>query len=286
LRVDAARCQQVLIGRFVASLHRVPEIPDNQWLYDRARDPFGKGQKSFVKLMRDGAVRRVKSGLFPEEARVVRLPFGVGRGLRIAVGLRGPIYFPLGIYEYEVSGFVRHFCRPGFRSFDVGSDGYYALVFSKLTGADVLAVDGADDAVAQIKSNIAANPEHGRRIAIRQTRITNGADGMSLDQLADEFFVPDFIKLDIDGYEVEALQGAAGILSRRRPHLIVETHAAQFEQSCLEILGEHGYSEPHRVQRRRWLREDRPLRHNRWLVARGRDEPLPAQYDERVRRAT
>ena len=62
---------------------------------------------------------------------------------------------------------------------------------------------------------------------------------------------------------------AAGILGRRRPHLIIEVHGRRTEERCSEILGRHGYA-PVVVERRRWLAETRPAGHNRWLVCEGR----------------
>ncbi|HZS62152.1 MAG TPA: FkbM family methyltransferase [Gemmatimonadaceae bacterium] len=55
----------------------------------------------------------------------------------------------------------------------------------------------------------------------------------------------DLIKMDIEGAEIEALQGASGILTRDRPDVIVQAYhqrdgARTFER-CAAIVERHGY---------------------------------------------
>jgi FkbM family methyltransferase len=60
--------------------------------------------------------------------------------------------------------------------------------------------------------------------------------------------VPDFIKIDIEGYEYEAIKGSAPFLSRHRPALFLELHLNYLEQRKLspkgvvELLEQCGYS--------------------------------------------
>jgi FkbM family methyltransferase len=56
-------------------------------------------------------------------------------------------------------------------------------------------------------------------------------DGVTLNQLADALHLPtvDVVKLDVEGSEVHALQGAAGLLRRHRPTLVVEVCATALE---------------------------------------------------------
>ncbi len=57
-----------------------------------------------------------------------------------------------------------------------------------------------------------------------------------LDSLNEEV---DFVKIDVEGHEAEALKGAAGTITRSQPVVIVEcTHP---EQSCLRPLRDQGY---------------------------------------------
>lgn len=79
---------------------------------------------------------------------------------------------------------------------------------------------------------------------------------------------PDFIKLDVEGAEFDVLQGAAAMIERRHPHLVVEVHSVELEQACGTWLADRGY-QPRVVNQRRVLKDHRPTAHNRWLVAVG-----------------
>jgi len=65
---------------------------------------------------------------------------------------------------------------------------------------------------------------------------------LSLDDLAADTFVPDFVKIDIEGGELDALRGARAILRDLGYRVDV-------------------------VDQRRFLRDHRPMPHNRWIVA-------------------
>jgi hypothetical protein len=91
---------------------------------------------------------------------------------------------------------------------------------------------------------------------------------LSLDEWAyGTGFVPDFIKLDIEGGELAALRSAERLLGERHPALVVEVHSASLEQECGRLMIDRGYR-PIIVNPRRWLPDHRPgLELNRWLVA-------------------
>jgi hypothetical protein len=57
-------------------------------------------------------------------------------------------------------------------------------------------------------------------------------------------------------------------LRERRPNLIIEVHSRELEDGCGRLLRGAGYS-PKVVNPRRWLKDNRPGAHNRWLVAEG-----------------
>lgn len=204
---------------------------------------------------------------------------GIGRGLRMNIDFDGgQTRLFLGLYEVELSRHLRRLCRPGHRAFDVGGQyGYDALVIAKLTGAEVLSLECDEDYCTKIVENVALNPMCADRIRVEKTFVSDtttlafvgGAATRTLDRLASEFFLPDFIKMDIEGAEVDALHGADSILSTRMPSLLIEVHSVELERSCCEILTRHGYKWT-AVDPRRWLPDYRPIEHNRWLVAEGR----------------
>ena len=60
--------------------------------------------------------------------------------------------------------------------------------------------------------------------------------------------IPNFIKIDIEGYEYEAIRGSAAFLSQHRPGIFLELHLNYLEernlspQSVVELLEQCGYS--------------------------------------------
>ena len=158
-------------------------------------------------------------------------------------------------------------------------------------GGRVLAVEADPAEVERLHRNIALNPTLPRPPESRLARVTTRMRGdrdVTLDDLAfgADAFVPDLVKLDIEGWELHALQGGERLLAERRPHAVVETHTADLERGCAELLRGHGYS-PRVIEPRRWLPEVREG-HNRWLVAEGRPtiEATPPEETRRLQIGT
>jgi 16S rRNA G966 N2-methylase RsmD len=183
--------------------------------------------------------------------------------------------FWLGLYEVEIARHLRALCVPGTSTFDLGAEsGFYALVCARRGGGRALAVEANARTCERLRRNVAANASLAPRIEVmhaRVTRVTNPSAGtVSLDELAyrDVGFVPDLVKLDVEGNEVSALRGAKRLLTERRPHLVVETHSPELDTACGTLLAGLGY-EIRAVEPRRWVPEVRTAAFNRWLVARG-----------------
>jgi hypothetical protein len=209
--------------------------------------------------------------------RTWRIPFGPARGMRFEFDRHLPLAFWFGIYEFEIARHLRGLCSPGYTGFDIGSyNGYYALLLARLTGERVIAFESDVQACHAIVRNCGANPAVGRLVDVHHAYLafeTNAAENaVMLDELVQSgrVPVPDLIKVDVDRAEGSVLAGAKGVLVERQPHLIVETHSPELERECGDLLLAAGYV-PRVVSQRRWLRENRPIAHNRWLVARGAD---------------
>ena len=52
---------------------------------------------------------------------------------------------------------------------------------------------------------------------------------------------PDFLKIDVEGYEMNVLKGALDTLRRCRPKLIIETHSSTSEKQVMNFLSREGY---------------------------------------------
>jgi hypothetical protein len=178
----------------------------------------------------------------------------------------------LGLYEIETQRWFKALVRPGYCSFDVGgAGGYDALLLSKLSnGGRVISFECEDHLASEMRETFALNPYPIEVVKSFVCDIDDDKQHMSLDVAAKKFFVPDFIKLDIEGAEACALRAAGEIMTQRKPNMIIEVHGKGIEQQCLSILEEYSYR-PKIVNRRRLVAESRSMEHNRWLICEGRD---------------
>jgi len=153
-------------------------------------------------------------------------------------------------------------------------EGYVTLVLARLSApyGRVAAFEADETEYRRLLRNIAANPELRPAPEPILARVKDRSEDdarLSLDDAAYErHFVPDLVKIDVEGSELRVLKGAERLLTERRPHLVVETHSAELEHECAELLRRYRY-EPRVVRQRWWLPEVREG-HNRWLVAAGR----------------
>lgn len=229
-------------------------------------------------------IQRTKNRVVADGPRMMRLPLGLGRGLEIEIDLRNWTKLYLGLYEIELNRHIRRLVPPGASSFDVGGqNGYDALVFGKLSGAPVVSFECEADLCQAMVRSFAANGPLEPLMQVRQGFVSDRTDPneglVALDGVAfgPGGFVPDFIKMDIEGAEADALEGARRILAERKPNLLIEVHGADIERRCVEILREHGY-QPTVVNPRSWIKDNRPISHNRWLIAEGRTTPPPPAH--------
>jgi FkbM family methyltransferase len=214
-----------------------------------------------------GARHVIKRSVLPSPGPR-RLPFGIGRGLRMRIDFEYQTRTYLGLYEIELNRYLRRVLLPGVTAFDIGvRHGYDSLVIAQHTRARVAAFEGDATCLAVMRANFALNLGLADLIEPVSAMVGTAAGCLRLDDWAyGGGFVPDFIKLDIDGGEVDALRSAERILSERHPQIIVEVHSAELEWECGAILVGHGYR-PLIVSQRTLLPDWRPSEHNRWLVA-------------------
>lgn len=216
----------------------------------------------------------LKRALLPSGARIRRLPCGPARGVRMEIDFSSQTRLYLGLYEAELNAHLRALCRPGSASFDVGAQfGYDALLMAKLTGGPVVSVECDPLAIEGMSRSFAANPSLVPLLTVCHAAAAATTDEqagtITLDDLADRTFVPDVVKIDVEGAEADVLAGAGRLLGQRRPHCVVEVHSPDVERACLAMLQAEGYR-VEVVNQRRLLADYRPSEHNRWLVARGR----------------
>ncbi len=174
----------------------------------------------------------------------------------------------LGSYEYATRRVFEETITPGSIVYDVGAHvGYYTLLASELVGEDghVYAFEPHPKNIIYLHQHLAMN-------AIKNTTVFEGAVAdrsgeaqfkfgpsrsmgkisdqgetrvklFSLDELIAEGKIepPKFIKIDVEGAELEVLHGASNCLRTHHPMLFLETHSDKIHQESLRELRHLGY---------------------------------------------
>jgi hypothetical protein len=224
--------------------------------------------------IRPGALlSRLKNHLVVPGAQPRTISTGAFRGLCMEMDLRDRAQVFLGLYERELHPWVRSLGRDAATAIDVGAaDGAYSLYFLKRTGVKaVYAFEADGTALEQFHTNLRLNDvADDVRLHVMGASVGSGSGRtVALDSLADRIETPCVVKVDVEGSEVDVLEGATALLERRGVSWIIETHAADLEAGCVRLLTRRGLTV--RIVSPAWWRfavpERRPLPHNRWLVA-------------------
>jgi hypothetical protein len=216
----------------------------------------------------------VKSVLGLSGTKTVQILAGPARGVTMTLDFQGHTPLFLGMYELELHEFCRRALRGARLVFDVGGYiGYDALMFACNSSRRVVTFEPDGARRPALEDNISRNAELASRIIVNPFALGSeeGAGATTLDSVTAGLGEPDFIKIDVDGGEVDVLLGGSDLLRGRRPHLIVETHSLELERESGALLTEYGYSPVIKHNRRIWREFRGGAPHNRWLLARGDD---------------
>ncbi len=245
--------------------------------------------------LRDGKVflyERLHHLLMPAERLVTAT---LDKGFRMKLDLEDAeqrkVYFFGHYHERYEAALVARLLDPGEVFWDVGANvGYFSLVAAAAvqeTG-QVLAFEPGTAALERLTENVSLNPfknigisnlavadRDGEAVLYRAEGIADssaslfsaaaGAAGgevcrtVALDSFLQQEGLrpPDFIKLDVEGAELAALQGAAAILTDSRPLLLVEMEeknlvAAGASKAAIQaFLADYGYRAAF-LQKGRW----------------------------------
>lgn len=222
----------------------------------------------------------VFKALKPVLARTVYRPgsihsvlWGPSRGLRYRVFGSGlaPIY---GGWEPDAQQLMARHIHAGDVVYDLGANrGIHALLFARLVGPAglVYAFEPVPEFRAELMENVALNGftnVSGQRYAVSSHSGTQrffrghhyGAghlaetgdqqgqafevDTITLDDFAfrEGHRPPTFIKVDIEGGEGDALNGARRVLAGARPTLLVDLHTPEQDRVVGGVLAELGYT--------------------------------------------
>lgn len=209
------------------------------------RHPLSRGRRaeSLLRYLRWQIGARLVPG-------PVAVDFVNGAKLLAAPGMTGAtgnVY--VGLHEFEDMAFVLHFLRPGDLFVDVGANiGSYAVLAGAGVGADGIAFEPDGAAFGWLARNIGLNgiahSVEARQQALggeaRQAKLTIGGDttnhvvvdgqaapdgGQTVQMTTlDEALVgrvPAMLKIDVEGFETEVLNGARDVLGREGLRCII-----------------------------------------------------------------
>lgn len=207
---------------------------------------------------------------------VHRISAGPARGLVFRVHMPADKLYWTGTWEHDVTTVIAKLARPGAVCCDIGGHrGFMAGVMLRAGASRVYCFEPNPTNAEAIEDLAALNPEADLRV-LRYA--VSAADGeaqfsvmpessmgklasssfqhdaktvetfqvtvRSLDSLifSSEIPAPDFIKIDIEGAELDALVGASQLIADRGPTFLIELHSLALAQGCRELLEGAGYA--------------------------------------------
>jgi hypothetical protein len=212
---------------------------------------------------------------FVSNERVPRtIVSGPFRGIRMNLDLSYQTQLYLGLFERETHQWLKRLSKGITTGIDIGAaDGEYTLFLLKNTRAlKIYTFEPNPIMASRLNSNLRLNHEAGlKRLQISQKLVGRSSSGeiVSLDSLAEDIRCPCLIKIYVDGVEAEILAGASAIKAMPDIRWLIETHSETLERTCIKSLQSAGFITE--IIRNAWWRailpEQRPIPHNRWLVA-------------------
>src|SRR5207253_8924258 len=138
----------------------------------------------------------------------------------------------IGTFEREVYPWIRKFSAGIASAIDVGAaDGEYTLFFLSRTSARrIYTFEPSDICRAHVQRNIERNaPEEVVRMRISSKLVgaRDSENSITLNSITDGLEFPCFIKMDVDGAEVDVLKGATSLLTRTKVRWLIETHSKE-----------------------------------------------------------
>jgi len=213
------------------------------------------------------------------ERRGIRWTIDWDDGIDLSIAL-------LGCFEPRVRNACAAFAHSGAVVLDVGANvGALSLPLAEMVGdtGRVHAFEPTRRGVDRLRANLALNPRLAARVSVHQAFLgrsegrapseiraqwpvvgsdagrgehggvpcaTDGARATSLDALWREgkFSAVDLVKMDVDGYESEVLEGATALLRHARPPIVMELAPSAHDEigprrfgRMVELLRDLGY---------------------------------------------
>jgi FkbM family methyltransferase len=198
--------------------------------------------------------------------QVIPIMSGINRGSRWVTGTGPNRACWLGSYEADHLAALPSIIKSGMVAYDVGANaGFYTLALSRMVGktGHVFAFEPEAKNAQALRRHIELNKLE--NVTIVQVAISGGTGMVAFDASGsakgrivdagnyivpsislDKFIAegnpaPDFIKMDIEGAEMNALSGAQVLFSNNRPTICLATHSDELRDGCSGLLRSHRY---------------------------------------------
>jgi len=217
-------------------------------------------------------VRSIKGAVLSHDIVPHKIRVGVYRGIIRRMASHESQQVIWGLWERETSRYLRRALTAKWM-IDVGAGfGEMAVLFAMRSEASpIYAIEPGTNHhgghLHNIVDTMKLNHVNPRRI-MTLDRFVGAAPNFPLDDFE---LAPGtgFIKIDVDGAEMDVLRSGARMLRERRPMILLETHTAELEAECSTFLKGLGYRIT--IIPNAWWRallpERRRIPHNRWLWA-------------------
>ena len=217
-----------------------------------------------------GRALRWYAARYPDGS-VVTIRTGLAAGYRWRRYRRYVNGYWIGQYELDIQHALQRELRPGDTFFDVGANaGFFSLVAARLVGprGRCVAFDPAPENVASVREQIELNAlshctamEQAVGAAAGRATFSFSTPGDStghlgesaageasrtvevttLDEAARRHGRPAFVKVDVEGAEVDVLRGASDLLATARPRWLIELHGDQQAAEARRVMDGAGY---------------------------------------------
>ncbi len=216
----------------------------------------------------------IKSSLVPHGRQARKLRFGLYRGLRLEIDFASQTQLFLGLVERETHPLICEAVSKCVWAVDIGAgQGELSLFLLRHSHAQkIYAFEPQQSERDRIVRNLELNgmrPDGRLLIESRFVGCSSTPGFASLDSLELNRKTRGFLKIDVDGAEMDVLRSGQNLLQSAQMDILLETHSQALELECIDFLAARGFK--CEVIKNAWWRaivpEHRPIQHNRWLWA-------------------
>ena len=187
-------------------------------------------------------------------------------------------------HHWEILKYPKMYIRPGFVPkpeqiiFDIGAQyGDYAMIWEKRDHANVWAFEILPENYMEMQKDLFLNKSsvHIVRIAVGNGNpieyVSDGnmasyahSDNPKISTMRIDDFVqknkiyPHIMKIDVEGFEYEVLEGSIMTINTYHPKIIIETHSSELRKKCDNFLREQEYKleyEGRKTKGEKWMDE-------------------------------